>query len=246
MIRQTIEKLYEMRILGMGQALSGQLEQPAVQELSFEERMALLVDHEYTYRRNKRQTRLLKQAKLRLSAAVEDVDFRHPRGLDKNLVLTLGNAEWIRSAHNTLIVGPTGTGKTFIACALANAACRQGLSARYFRMSRLLTDLTLARADGSYPKLLTRLAKTHLLILDDWGLAPMPSQEARDVLEIIDDRAGVRSTLVVSQLPLAEWHATIADPTVADAILDRLLHQSHRIVLRGDSMRRMTNSNEDD
>jgi len=239
-IRQTLDKLYEMKILGMAKALSGQIEQPATQDLSFEERLGLLVDHEYTYRRNRRLARLLKEAKLRLDASPEDIDYHHPRGLDRNLMLTLANSDWVRAHQNLIITGPTGTGKTFIACSLGNAACRNNLSVRYFRMPRLLSELMVARGDGSYPKLLERLAKAHLVILDDWGLAPLNPQEARDILEIIDDRVGRRSTLVASQIPPAEWHRTIQDATVADAILDRLLHMSHRITLRGESMRATT------
>jgi DNA replication protein DnaC len=226
----------------MAEGLSQQLEQPAAQGLSFEERFDLLVDQEYTYRRNRRLARLLKEAKLRLDASPEDIDYHHPRGLDRHLMMTLASSEWIRLHQNLLITGPTGTGKTYVACALANAACRQGLSCRYYRMPRLLSDLLTARGDGSYPKLLTRLAKIQLLILDDWGLAPLAPQEARDMLEIIDDRSEARSTLIAAQLPVAQWHQTIDDPTVADAILDRLLHHAHQIVLRGESMRKTTNN----
>lgn len=242
MIRQSLDKLQEMRLHGMAEGLSQQLEQPAAQGLSFEERFDLLVDQEYTYRRNRRLARLLKEAKLRLDASPEDIDYHHPRGLDRHLMMTLASSEWIRLHQNLLITGPTGTGKTYVACALANAACRQGLSCRYYRMPRLLSDLLTARGDGSYPKLLTRLAKIQLLILDDWGLAPLAPQEARDMLEIIDDRSEARSTLIAAQLPVAQWHQTIDDPTVADAILDRLLHHAHQIVLRGESMRKTTNN----
>ncbi len=242
MIRQTLDKLHEMKLTGMAEGLSLQLEQPASQGLSFDERFGLLVDQEYTYRRNRRLTRLLREAKLRLQACPEDVDYHHPRGLDRSLMVTLVSSEWIRSRQNLLVTGPTGTGKTYIACALGNAACRQGLSTRYYRMSRLLSELVTTRGDGSYPKLLGRLARINLLILDDWGLAPLGPQEARDVLEIIDDRIGIRSTLIASQLPIADWHRTIADPTVADAILDRLLYNSHRIAMKGESMRKATNN----
>jgi DNA replication protein DnaC len=242
MIRQSLDKLQEMRLHGMVEGLSQQLEQPAAQGLSFEERFDLLVDQEYTYRRNRRLARLLKEARLRLDASPEDIDYHHPRGLDRHLMMTLATSEWIRLHQNLLITGPTGTGKTYVACALANAACRQGLSCRYYRMPRLLSDLLTARGDGSYPKLLTKLAKIQLLILDDWGLAPLAPQEARDMLEIIDDRSEARSTLIAAQLPVAQWHQTIDDPTVADAILDRLLHHAHQIVLRGESMRKTTNN----
>ena len=242
MIRQTLDKLHQMKLTGMAEGLSGQLEQPASQALPFEERFGLLVDQEYTYRRNRRLARLLKEAKLRLEACPEDMDYHHPRGLDRSLMMTLMSSEWIRSHQNLLVTGPTGTGKTYIACALGNAACRQGLSTRYYRMPRLLSELGIARGDGSYPRLLNRLAKINLLILDDWGLAPLGPQEARDVLEFIDDRAGIRSTLIASQFPVDDWHRTITDPTVADAILDRLLHRSHRVAMKGESMRKATNN----
>jgi len=241
-IRHTLDKLHEMKLTGMAEGLSLQMEQPASQAISFEERFGLLVDQEYTYRRNRRLARLLKEAKLRLEASPEDIDYHHPRGLDRSLIMTLVSSEWIRSRQNLLVTGPTGTGKTYIACALGNAACRQGLSTRYYRMPRLLSELVTTRGDGTYPKFLNRLARINLLILDDWGLAPLGPQEARDVLEIIDDRVGIRSTLIASQLPIADWHRTITDPTVADAILDRLLHNSHRIIMRGESMRKMTNN----
>ena len=242
MIRQTLDKLHEMKLTGMAEGLSLQMEQPASQAISFEERFGLLVDQEYTYRRNRRLARLLKEAKLRLEACAEDIDYHHPRGLDRSLMMTLVSSEWILSRQNLLVTGPTGTGKTYIACALGNAACRQGLSTRYYRMSRLLSELVITKGDGTYPKFLSRLAKINLLILDDWGLAPLGPQHARDVLEIIDDRVGIRSTLVASQLPIVDWHKSITDPTVADAILDRLLHNSHRIAMKGESMRKATNN----
>lgn len=182
----------------------------------------LLVDQEYTYRTNRRLARHLKEAKLRMSACMEDIDYRHPRGLDRVVVRSLATCEWLRTHQNVAITGPTGVGKSFLASALANAACRQGFSARYYRVPRLLSELAIAKGDGSFPKLLTQLARIHLLVLDDWALTPMGPVEARDMLEVIDDRYQTLSTIVATQLPIEQWHETIADPSVADAILDRL------------------------
>ena len=176
---------------------------------------------------------------LRLPACVEDLDFRTPRGLDRSVMLRLASADWVRAHQVVLVVGPTGAGKTYLSCALGQAACRQGLSTRYFRLSRLLGELALSRADGSYPKLLAKLGKTELLILDDWGLAPLADAERRDLLEVLEDRYGRRATLVTSQLPLEHWHEYIGSPTLADAILDRLLHGAHKLILKGGSMRKL-------
>lgn len=239
LIQQTLGRLHELRLRGMAAALEEQLTSSAAQELAFEDRLALLVERELTWRDDRRLQRLLQEARLRLPAAVEDIDFRAPRGLDRSVVLRLATAEWVRSHHVVLLVGPTGVGKTFVACALGQAACRHGLSVRYFRLGRLLGDLALARADGSYAKLLQKLGKTDLLILDDWGLAPLADAERRDLLEVLEDRYGRRSTLVTSQLPLEHWHDYIASPTLADAILDRLLHGAHKLILKGGSMRKL-------
>jgi len=244
LIQQTIERLHEMRLKGMAQALVAQSQQPDVLALSFEERLSLLVDQEWTYRRDRRLRRLLKEAKLRLPACIEDIDYRHPRGLDRAVIRSLANCEWIAAHQNVLITGPTGVGKTFIACALANAACRHGFSARYYRVPRLLSELAMAKGDGSYPRLMNKLAKTHLLVLDDWGLMPLSAADARDLLEIIDDRSQTRSTIIASQLPIDHWHATIADPSLADALLDRLIHNAHKLILKGESMRKVTNTSQ--
>lgn len=239
LIQQTIERLHALRLTGMATALSEQQGQPDLAQLAFEDRLALLIEREVTARADRRLTRLLQLAKLRLPAAtIEDLDFRSPRGLDRSLLLRLASGEWIRQHHSVLIVGATGTGKTYVACALGQSACRHGLSVRYFRLPRLLHDLGLARADGSYSKLLAALAKADLVILDDWGLAPLADRERRDLLEVLEDRYGRRATLVTSQLPLEHWHNCVGDPTFADAILDRLVHQAHRITLKGTSMRR--------
>jgi DNA replication protein DnaC len=239
LIQQTLERLHALRLTGMATALSEQQGQPDLASLSFEDRLTLLVEREVTAREDRRLTRLLQLAKLRLpAAAVEDLDFRTARGLDRSLLLRLAAGEWIRHHQTVLIVGATGTGKTYVACALGQSACRHGLTVRYLRLPRLLHDLGLAHADGSYGKLLASLAKADLLILDDWGLAPLADRERRDLLEVLEDRHGRRATLVTSQLPLEHWHNCVGDPTFADAILDRLIHQAHRLILKGTSMRR--------
>jgi DNA replication protein DnaC len=238
LIEPTLDRLHELGLTGMAQALAEQMAVPDVQSLSFEDRLALLLERETSERDNRRLRRLLQLAKLRLDASFEDIDFRSPRGLDKSLVLRLAGCEWIRQHQVVLITGATGTGKSYLACALAQAACRHGLSTRYFRLSRLLDELTLAKADGSYPKFLDRLLRTQLLALDDYGMAPLNDAQRRDLLEILDDRYGRRATLVTSQLPLEHWHDVIGDPTFGDAILDRLVHHAHRITLKGPSMRK--------
>lgn len=238
LIHQTLERLHELRLTGMAQALEEQMRMPDLDGLAFEDRLALLVEREATFRDDRRLTRLLQTAKLRLAAAPEDVDFRSPRGLDKSLILRLSGGQWIRDQENVLISGPTGTGKSYLACALGHAACRLGLSTRFYRFSRLLGDLALARADGSYVKLLDRLAKAQLLILDDFGLTPLTDPQRHDVLEVLEDRYGRRATLVTSQLPFDHWHGILGDATFADAILDRLVHNAHTLTLKGASMRR--------
>lgn len=235
---QTLVQLRQLRLSGMADAFEEQLNTPAAHELDFEERLALLVERELTSRDSRRMTRLLKQAKLRLPAAIEDLDSRASRRLDKSLLLRLAGCDWIRACHNLLVTGATGTGKSWIACALGHAACRQGLSVRYFRLSRLMADVGLARADGTYGRLLQQLARTQLLILDDWGLTAFKDQERRDVLEILDDRYGRCATVVTSQLPVDHWHEVVGDPTFGDAILDRLVHNAYRITLKGGSMRK--------
>ena len=234
----TLDRLHELKLTGMAQAFAEQLGVPDVQSLSFEDRLAMLLERETSERENRRLRRLLQLAKLRLDASLEDIDFRSPRGLDKSVVLRLAGCDWIRQNQVTLICGATGTGKTYLACALAQAACRHGLSTRYYRLSRFLDDLTLAKADGSYPKFLNRLLRTQLLALDDFGMAPLNDAQRRDLLDVLEDRYGRRATLVTSQLPIEHWHDVIGDPTFADAILDRLVHHAHRITLKGPSMRR--------
>ena len=234
----TIDKLHQLRCAGMAKALAEQLGSPEIETLSFEERLGLLADRELTERASRQLTNRLRRAKLRHAACVEDIDFRQPRGLDKDLVLSLADGRWIRDRLNLLITGPAGIGKSWLACALAHSACRNGHSASYRRTPRLLTDLAIARADGTYPKLLASLAKTEVLVIDDFGLAKLSAENRRDLLEIIEDRHGVRSTIVTSQLPVEKWHAVVGDPTLADAILDRLVHSAYQLNLKGESMRR--------
>lgn len=234
----TINTLRSMKLNGMADAYTQQLEQPAVQRLSFDERLGLLVDRETTYRESRRQRRLLQLARLRQNACVEDIDYQHKRGLDRSAVAMLITCDWVRSHHNLHITGPTGTGKSWLACSFGHQACRQGLSVRYERTSRLLESLRIARGDGSYQRKLSLLARTDLLILDDFGLKPLQQQERHDLLELIEDRHGLRSTLITSQLPISAWHEYLSDPTVADALLDRLTSGAHRIELKGESMRK--------
>lgn len=238
----TLHLLYELRLPGMAAAFEEQQGMPDLTELAFEDRLALLLEREKTERADRRFQRLLGQAKLRLDAVPEDLDFRKTRGLDRSLVLRLLSCDWIRQGQSLLLTGPTGSGKSYLACALGHQACRHGLSVRYLRLSRLLGDLTLARADGSYAKLLQRLARTQLLILDDWGMAGLDDLGRRDLLEVLDDRYGRRATLVTSQIPVDDWHEIVGDATFGDAILDRLVHNAHRIPLNGGSMRRVYDS----
>lgn len=239
LMEQTIERLRELRLPGMAAALQEQSAGSAAHDLPFEDRLALLLEREVTRRDDRRMQRRLQEARLRIpSAAPEGIDFRAPRGLDRSVLLRLGSADWVRRHQVVLLLGPTGVGKTYVACALGHAACRHGLSTRYFRVGRLLGDMAIARADGSYPKLLAKLSRTDLLILDDWGLAPLGDAERRDLLEILEDRYGTRATLLTSQLPIEHWHEYIGSPTLADAILDRLVHGAHKIVMKGGSMRK--------
>ena len=237
--QQTLDKLYAMKLNGMADALKELIQQPHTQDLSFEERVALIVDRQWTWKEDRRLKRLLQIARFKINACTEDIDFRTPRGLDKSVILQLAQCEWITNAQNIIITGPTGVGKTYLACALANRACRMGFQSYYIRLPRLFQELTIARADGSYPKLMKKLLKAKVLVIDDLGLAPMSAPERRDLLEVIEDRHGSASTIVATQLPIDHWHESIGDSTIADAILDRLVHNAHKVHLKGESMRKL-------
>jgi DNA replication protein DnaC len=238
----TMDKLRALHLGAMAGAWTAQREDPKSAELDFDTRFGLLVDAELLSRDNKRIGRALREAKLRLpNACIEDLDFSAKRELDRALVRTLGSCQWVATHSNIVITGATGTGKTYLACALAQQACRMGRRVLYRRVPRLLEELALAHADGTYTRLLGRLAKMDVLLLDDWGLAPLRDQERRDVLEILEDRHATRSTIVTSQVPVENWHDYLADPTIADAILDRLVHNAHRIRLKGPSRRKPEN-----
>ena len=235
---QTIDKLNQMKLNAMANALREQMNNADYQALAFEDRLSLLVDRQFDEKESRALTRRLQVAKLKQPAVVEDIDFATPRGLDRTALLSIAECEFVRSHRNAIITGPTGVGKTYIACAIANKACRLNFSVRYFRTGSLLSAIALARADGSYPNLVRRLEKTDLLVLDDWGLYPLEPDGAREVFEILEDRAGTGSTMIVSQLPIANWFDAIAAPSIADAILDRLVHGAYRIEMTGESMRK--------
>jgi DNA replication protein DnaC len=246
LVNPTVEKLHELRLGGMATALAEQLERPdRYTELDFTTRLGLLIDREAQDRDNRRLARNLKTARLRTPACVEDIDFRRPRGLDRAQVLALAQAGWVSEHRDLLISGATGAGKTYLACALAQAAIRRGHRALYWRLPRLLDALRLAHADGTAAQLMTGWARVDLLVLDDLGLRPLTTPQAADLLEVIEDRHQRRSTILTSQLPISAWHDNLADPTLADAICDRILHTAHRIELRGESLRKPAPSNSD-
>jgi len=240
LMQPTLEQLYAMRLNGMAEAFRRQLEDPAASELAFEERFALLVESQWTWKESRALTRRLQLAKLKQQACLEDIDFRHPRGLEQARWMSLAHeSAWVRRKQNVVLVGPTGVGKSFLACALAHRACRDGFSALYTRAPQLFRELHAARAEGSLARLLAKLAKVDALVVDDFALAPMSEPERRDFLDICDDRYRLRSTILTSQLPTDRWHGPIGDPTVADSILDRMVHHAHRFELQGESLRKV-------
>ncbi len=238
LIQPTLDKLREMRLYGMLTALEEQAENTEYNQLSFDERLGFLVDREWTYRQEKRLATRIRQARFRERALMESLDLSETRGLDRRQVLYLSQPEWINNHLNVIIVGPTGTGKTFLACALGDAACRNGFSTHYFQTVRLLRELKAAHIDGSYEKILSKLAKTRLLIFDDWLLDSLDLSQTRDLLEVIDDRFNRGSTIFATQLPVSEWHSRFEDPTLADAMMDRIVHNAYRLTMEGDSQRK--------
>jgi len=239
-LHQTIEKLSQMKLHTMATAFQEQLEKPALSSLSFEDRFAMIVDREWSAREDRKLTRRLKAARLKIQATVEDIDYQHQRGLDKSVIRSLSSCQWIKSHQNVIVTGPTGIGKTYLTEAFANKACREGFTAVYYRSTRLFGELDIAHGDGSYFKVLGRLAKIDLLAIDDWAVDPLTEQERRHFLELMEDRHGLKSTFITSQYPVTKWHDRIGEPTMADAILDRIVHNAHRITLKGESMRKTT------
>lgn len=233
-----LEKLSELNCGGMKVALQEQIQHTDLTDLSFEDRLALLLDRELSHRQDRRLQLRLKQAKLKQTASLDAIDFKATRGLDKALLLSFSSGQWIREHQSILITGATGTGKTYLACAIAHHACLENFSAAYVRLPRLFQELLTAKGDGRYSRLMKQLSKTDVLILDDFGLQTLNEEQCRDLLEILDDRHRLRSTIVTSQLPIKHWHEALGNPTLADAILDRLVHQAHKIPLKGESLRK--------
>lgn len=240
---QLHERLRELKLSGMASALQSQLEQLGTYEdLPFVERLSLLLEQECLTREQRKQHRLIRQARFKLAASIQDIDYQHARNITKTRIAQLAQGDWIHRAQNLLLTGPCGSGKTYLACALGHSACLRGICVRYYRISRLMLELTQAKADGTYHKLLARIAKIQLLLIDDWGLETLTTSHRHDLMEIMDDRHGHSSTMILSQLPTDQWYATIGDNTLADAILDRLMHNAHRLQLKGESMRKILNN----
>jgi len=238
--QQTLEKLAQMRLTAMNREYRRQLESSDKNALSFEERFAMITDAEWINRQNNRLKRLLSQANLRIpGACLEDLDYEPGRNLDRGSVARLADMAWLYESRNLIITGASGTGKTYLSCAFGNAACRKSFKARYYRVNRLLNDLNIGQGDGSYNKIIKELKKMDLLILDDWGMALLDPASSRDLLEVIEDRYGYHSTIISAQLPVSKWHELFEDSTVADAILDRLVHNAYRFELKGPTKRRI-------
>jgi len=238
LIHPTVDQLTSLGLAGMARAFAELEANPGATQLSHAEWLALLLEREATERSNRRLTARLRHARLRQRAVIEDIDYRAPRGLDRALFQKIIAGDWIDAPHNLIIEGPTGVGKSWLACALANKACRDNRSVLYQRVPKLFADLALTRADGRYPRLMKRLGRVKLLILDDWGLEPFGPEQRRDLLEIVEERYGRGATIITSQIPLDRWHDVIGEPTLADAILDRIVHNAHRPKLKGDSLRK--------
>ncbi len=234
---QTFEKLYALKLHGMAQALEQQLANPDSSSLSFEERLAMLVDAQWFWRENRALKSRLRSAALKMPASMEDVNYRHPRQLDRSVLRSLASCDWVRQRHNVTISGPAGIGKTWICCALLESACRQGFSARYFSAAKFFRQLAVAYADGSFDRLLSSLAKTDVIAIDDWCLVPLTDTQKHHLLEVLDDRCGSRSTIMASQYVVEKWHDLVGSPTLADAIIERILSNSHRIALKGETIR---------
>ena len=238
LVEQTLEKLYAMKLNGMAEAWNEQRKNPQSTDLNFDDLLAFLVDRQWIWKENRALNTRLKYANLRQAACLEDVDFRHPRGLQRAAINQLAACDWIQHHQNCLITGPTGVGKSYLACALAQKACREGYRTLYYYTPKLFRELGVSQADGTMIKLLKKLARVDLLVIDDWGLTPLKADQYRLFLEILDDRQGAGATLITSQYPLKTWHELIGDPTVGDAILDRLAHNAHKLELKGDSLRK--------
>ena len=238
LVQPILDKLGALKLAGMREGLRQQMENGAFRKLSFEERLGLLLDKEWDLRQTRKQTRRLRVARFREAATIEDFDFAGSRGLDRSQVLALGEEDWIRQHLNVIITGPTGAGKTYLACALGQSACRNGVSVRYFQISKLLQKITYARAEGSLPKFLEILAKTQLLVVDDWLRNPLTESQTPDLLEILEDRYGRASTMLATQIPVSDWHDRLGNPTLSDAVMDRIIHNAYRLELRGESMRK--------
>ncbi|MGH9339887.1 MAG: IS21-like element helper ATPase IstB [Acidobacteriota bacterium] len=234
---QTFEKLYSLKLHGLAAALEEQLKDPQASSLGFEERLGMLVDAQWLWRENQALARRLRQARLKMAASMEDINYRHPRRLDRSLMQSLAGCEWVRRRHNITLTGPAGVGKTYLCCALLEKACRQGYTVYYASASKFFRQLSVAWADGSFDRLLAKLARTDVVAIDDWGLVPLADLERRHLLEVLDDRSESRSTLLTSQFPVTSWHELIGNPTLADAIVERILANSHRIELQGETLR---------